>query len=205
MLAVPLAACGSENDESGSQERVEALAELPDLNNGQQTEIELDPGFLEALDTLGLTPGVVGDAGLDGATLSFPITGGNVSLFEPGSVPNYVTGQIFHENSGLSLTAGDTVVKLANFNVDPEFSRVYGDVELNGDIVALSAYLFRLNGSTLQPIETDDAGNTVLTGSGVFVSDVAAGLLNDTFGTDAVTDQLQVGVATVTVGTPTDG
>jgi len=33
------------------------------------------------------------------------------------------------------------------------------------------------------------------------VSDVAAGLLNDTFGTDAVTDELLVGVAKITVNT----
>ena len=35
----------------------------------------------------------------------------------------------------------------------------------------------------------------------MFISDVAAGLLNDTFGTDAITDQVLVGVAKITVNT----
>jgi hypothetical protein len=63
-------------------------------------------------------------------------------------------------------------VTIGNLNVDPGVSRVYGDVLLNGKTVVSSAYVFR-----------------------------PAGLLNDTFGTDAVTDELLVGVAKITVNT----
>ena len=137
---------------------------------------------------------------LEDGSLIFPITGGNVSVFEPGSVPNYVVGQIQHENSGLSLTAGGTTVELTNFNVDPGVSRVYGDVAVNGETVVTSAFLFNLNGSTLKPLKTE--GDTaILQGTQVEISDVAAPLLNDTFKTDAVKPGLLVGIATITVNT----
>ncbi|WP_323793372.1 hypothetical protein [Nocardioides sp.] len=196
LLAFPLAACGDDNE---SADKVQAVATIENLS-GEQTEITVDQSFFDTLDALGVTPGVLSNAGLDGNVLSFPITGGNVSVFEPGSVPNYVVGQIQHENSGLSLTAGDITVELRNFNVDPTVSRVYGDVVVNGDVAATSAYLFRLNGSTLKPLQTE--GDTaILEGTKVFISDVAAGLLNDTYGIDDVTDQVLVGVAKITVNT----
>lgn len=197
LLAVPLAAC-SDEDGGSDVDRVDAVATVDDLANGKNTQITLDDGFLQALEGLGLTPAPTRDATLDGAVIQFPITGGNVSLFEPGSVPNYVVGQVQHENSGLSLTAGDTTVEIGNFNVDPGVSRVYGDVAVNGQLAATSAYLFRLNGNTLKEPQTE-GNDVILEGTRVFISDVAAGLLNDTFGTDAVTDELLVGVAKITV------
>lgn len=206
LLALPLTACGEdenggESEGSSSAAAPQPVAEIPALT-GKTTEIALDKGFTDALTSLKLTPGVVGNAKLVDGSLVFPITGGNVSVFEPGSVPNYVVGQVQHEESGLTLAAGDTTVALGNFNVDPGISRVYGDVFVNGEIVVSSAYLFRLNGSTLMPLAADaDAGTATLEGTEVYISDVAAPLLNDTFGTDAVTDQLLVGVAKITVNT----
>ncbi len=200
LLAVPLAACGSDSDgDGGSASKPEAVAVIEDVK-GKTTAVTLDAGFAEALESLGLTPGVVGTAKLTDGALVFPISGGNVSVFEPGSVPNYVVGQLQHEGSGFTLTAGDTEVTIGNLNVDPGVSRVYGDVLLNGEPVVSSAYIFRLNGSTLKPLATE--GDTaILEGTKVYVSDVAAGLLNETFGTEAVTDQLLVGVAKITVNT----
>ena len=84
----------------------------------------------------------MGDAKLTDGSLVFPITGGNVTVFKPGEVSPYVIGQLQHENSGLSLTAGDTTVELTNLNVDPGVSRVYGDVSVNGKTAVTSAYLF---------------------------------------------------------------
>ena len=201
LLALPLAACGddSDSDAGSGSGKVEAIAAL-DAVVGKTTAVTLDAGFADALESLGLTPGVAGTAKLTDGALVFPISGGNVSLFEPGSVPNYVVGQLQHEGSGFTLTAGDTEVTIGNLNVDPGVSRVYGDVLVNGEPVVSSAYIFRLDGSTLKPavLENDTA---VLEGTEVYVSDVAAGLLNDTFGTDAVTDQLLVGIAKITVNT----
>ncbi|GEP35323.1 hypothetical protein NSZ01_30910 [Nocardioides szechwanensis] len=202
LLAFPLTACGSEDDTSGgssSSSSPEPVAVI-DALTGESTAIALDKGFTDALASLKLTPGVTGGAKLEKGSLIFPITGGNVSVFEPGSVPNYVVGQIQHEDSGLSLTAGGTTVELTNFNVDPGVSRVYGDVAVNGKTVVTSAFLFNLNGSTLKPLETK--GNTaILQGTQVQISDVAAPLLNDTFKTDAVKAGLLVGIATITVNT----
>jgi hypothetical protein len=200
LLAIPLTACSDDADaDTGSSSRPEPVASIDDVK-GQTTAVTLDAGFAKALEGLGLTPGVVGTAKLTDGALVFPISGGNVSVFEPGSVPNYVVGQLQHEGSGFTLTAGDTEVTIGNLNVDPGVSRVYGDVLLNGKPVVSSAYIFRLNGSSLKPLATE--GDTaVLEGTKVYISDVAAGLLNDTFGTDAVTDELLVGVAKITVNT----
>jgi len=209
LLAIPLTACGSEDDTTSSSSssssssesgaKPQAVAAI-DALEGQDTQIALDKGFTDALTALKLTPGVVGDAKLEGGSLIFPITGGNVSVFEPDEVDPYVIGQIQHEGSGLSLTAGDTTVELTNFNVDPGVSRVYGDVTVNGKTAVTNAFLFNLNGSTLEPLKTE-GNNAILTGTQVEISDVAAPLLNDTFKTDAVKPGLLVGIATITVAT----
>lgn len=204
VLAVPLTACGSESDSSSDSSSSSASAPEPvaviDELSGESTAILLDKGFTDALTSLKLTPGVVGTAELTDGSLVFPITGGNVSVFEPGSVPNYVVGQIQHEGSGLSLTAGDTTVELTNFNVDPGVSRVYGDVTVNGEVAATSAYLFELNGSTLKPLQSE--GNTaILEGTKVSISEDAAPVLNEVFQTDAVKPGLLVGIAKITVNT----
>ncbi|MBB6626832.1 hypothetical protein H5V45_05810 [Nocardioides sp. KIGAM211] len=204
LLAVPLAACssdnGSSNSSSASQSAPKPVASLDDLSKGKTTAIKLDAGFVNALKTLKLTPGVVGTAKLTAGSLVFPITGGNVTIFKPGKVSPYVIGQVQHEGSGLSLTAGGTKVELTNFNVDPGVSRVYGDVTVNGKVAATSAYLFKLDGRTLKPLSMKGT-DAVLQGTKVEISDVAAPLLNQTFKTDAVKPGLLVGIATITVAT----
>ena len=205
VASLPLAACGS-TESSGSSSSAGSSSDIAkpvariNALSGQDTGILLDSGFADALTTLGLTPGTVGTATLADGSINFPITGGNVTYFEPGTAKPYVIGQVQHEGSGLSLTAGDTTVELTNFNVDPGISRVYGDVTVNGETVVTSAFLFQLRGATLKPLQTE--GDTaILEGTKVFVSPVAAELLNTTFGTDAVTDQLLVGIAKITVNT----
>ncbi|MFD1721575.1 hypothetical protein [Amnibacterium endophyticum] len=167
---------------------------------GKTTQITLDPGFVEALNTLKLKPGVVGDATLKDGVLTFPITGGNVTYYDPSTgVRPYVQGEIDHQGSGLSLSAGGKKVELTNFVIDPgNDSHVNGDVSLNGKSVAKDVNLFRLDGSTLNPV-TQDGDAYVLEGTTVYVSDDAAKLLNDTYGTDAVTGDLKVGIAKLTV------
>ena len=203
VASLPLAACSSTEDDTSSSSSSSDIAKpVARINalSGVDTGILLDAGFAEALTTLGLTPGTVGTATLADGSINFPITGGNVTYFEPGTAKPYVIGQVQHEGSGLSLTAGDTVVELTNFNVDPGISRVYGDVTVNGEPVVQSAFLFQLRGATLKPLQTE--GDTaILEGTKVFISPVAAELLNSTFGTDAVTDALLVGVAKITVNT----
>ncbi|MGB0102480.1 MAG: hypothetical protein WBP61_19535 [Nocardioides sp.] len=204
LVAAPLAACSSDGSDGGSDDSSSSSAPAPvaaiDALTGEDTQITLDQGFVDALGQLKLTPGTVGDAQLADGALTFPITGGNVTVFEPGEVSPYVIGQIQHEGSGLSLTAGKTTVELTNFNVDPGVSRVYGDVTVNGETAATNAFLFQLNGNTLNPLETE--GDTaILEGTEVAISEVAAPVLNDVFQTDAVEPGLLVGVAKITVNT----
>jgi hypothetical protein len=168
---------------------------------GKDTAVALDSGFTDALKTLGLTAGVTGTATLTDGSLHFPITGGNVEYFDPNAKPKvrpYVTGEIDHDGSGITLTAGKTVVGLSDFKIDPGTSRLTGTVKANGKLVANDVYIFNLDGSTLKPLSKDSDGNAVLQGTRVLVSPDAAALLNKTFDTDAVTDTLLVGIATIT-------
>ncbi len=195
LLSLPLAACGPFG--GGAPEPV---ASVPAVK-GRSTAIKLDAGFAKALKQLGLTPGTVGKARLAKGSLVFPITGGNVTLFEPGEVSPYVIGQLQHDTSGFSLAAGGTKVSLTDLNVDPGASKVYGNVAVNGKRAATNAFLFQLDGRTLKPVKTG-GGVATLTGTEVKVSPVAARLLNQTFDTKAVKRGLLVGVATIKVRLP---
>ena len=189
---------------SSSAASTEPLASLPDLSKGVDTQVAVDASFVEALTSLGLTPGVVGTAAFDSTTgtFSFPITGGNVDYYDPSSdVRPYVQGEIDHDGSGLSLTAADgTVVELSDFRIDPGESKLYGTVTANGAVAAEDAYLFNLYGGTLKPLQMEGT-NAVLEGTTVHISPDAAALLNQTFNTDAVQDEMLVGVAKITVAT----
>jgi hypothetical protein len=209
VLALGVAACGDDEEESqGSsapaQEQQappaqpEPVAAIDDLD-GQTTNVELDSGFVEALESLSVTPGVVGDAELKEGTLKFPITGGDVKYFEPGTVSPYVQGEILHSGSGLSLTAGGTEVELTDFNVDPGASVLTGRVTVDGEVAVDEAPLFFLDGSTLEPLRTTDDGRAVLEGTTVELKAEAAELLNETFGIDALEEGLTIGVAKITL------
>lgn len=212
--ALGLSACGSDDEASANESasssssssaqfaRPEPVASLPAIPAGGSTAVALDAGFVEALGTLGLTPGTIGDATLADGSISFPITGGTVTLFDKDSgYRPYVQGTLFHQGSGLSLTAGGTTVELTNFTIDPGTpSRLFGDVSVNGELAVASAPLFDLDGSTLNPpaMEGTDA---VLQGTEVLLSAEAAELLNTTFGTDALAGDFLIGTATITVPT----
>ena len=196
-----LAACGN-NDEAttGSAAATEPVAEISSLS-GQGTAVTLDPSFLAGLNSLKLTPGPVGTAKIDGAVATFPITGGNVKYFTPGSVSPYVQGKINHDGSGLSLTGGGTKVELTNFVVDPAGSVLTGKVTVNGKVAAESAPLFFLDGRTLKPLQTGPAETAILEGTTVSLTKEAADLLNKTYGVNALTPFFKVGVAKITVNT----
>ncbi|MET3767866.1 hypothetical protein ABIB15_000528 [Marisediminicola sp. UYEF4] len=208
LLVGSLAACTTTEaeapvaEDTTSEEEVmadpEPLASIPALD-GVDTQVTLDQGFVDALGSLGLTPGVLGGATLTDGVLAFPITGGNVDYYDPEEdYRPYVQGSVEHDGSGISLTAGDIVVELTDFRIDPGTSQLFGTVTANGEEVGQDIYIFNLDGTTLNPLETDADGNAVLEGTTVLISPDAAGLLNDTFGTDAVTDELVVGIAKIT-------
>ena len=213
-LTLTLAACGGADEESttasgsaseGATAEPTPAAEIAELS-GKQTAVTLDPGFLEGLTALKLTPAMIGTGTLDGGTgtVAFPITGGNVTYYDPASgVSPYVQGLINHDGSGLSLTgANGKVVSLENFEVDPEKSLLFGKVSVDGAVFAERADIFFLDGSTLNPLRPgDEAGTAVLQGTTVSLTKTAADALNMVFETDALAEFFKVGVAEITVNT----
>ena len=201
-LAFAVAACGSDDStgEQTSAEDVKPAAQIDNLT-GVDTQVTFDSGFVDALTKLEVTPGPVGDAEIskDGVA-SFPITGGNVTYYDPSSpVRPYVQGVIDHEGSGLSLTAGKTEVELTDFVIDPGTSELTGTVSVNGKEAATDAVLFDLDGSTLEPLKTNPNGTATLAGTTVKLSADAASLLNDTFGITDLEAGLVVGISAITV------
>lgn len=164
------------------------------------TYVALDSGFVGALQSLELTPGPVGSAAIEDGSARFPITGGNVTYYEPGTEDPYVQGELNHDGSGLSLASDDTTVALTDFKVDPGDSELTGTVWANGEIVEEDASLFFLDGRTLEPLRAIDDG-AVLEGTTVRLTQDAAELLNATFGTDALVAGFEIGVAKIVVRT----
>ena len=209
-LALGATACGGSDETTNSAttstapaqtEAVKPVAEIPALT-GKDTAVTLDAGFVEALGTLKLTPAPVGSAEISKAGVaSFPITGGNVTYYTPGTESPYVQGMIDHDGSGLSLTGGGKKVELTDFEVDPGKSVLTGKVTVDGEVAAESAPLFFLDGRTLNPLEMGDNGTAILEGTTVKLKQEAADLLNQTFGVDALTGGFVIGVAKITVNT----
>lgn len=211
VMAFSFAACGDDKNDTASNsggaasstETVKPAAEVADLSNGVDTQVTLDAGFVEALTSLKLTPAPVGDAEITkGGVAKFPITGGNVKYFTPGTVTPYVQGEIDHEGSGLSLTAaGGPKVELTDFVIDPGASVLTGKVSVDGKVAVESAPLFFLDGRTLNPLETGPNDTAILEGTTVKLKQEAADLLNDTFKVDALKAGFVIGVAKITVKT----
>ena len=205
-LSLGATACGSDESSSSSSsaaatKTTEPVAQIDSLT-GKSTAVTLDAGFVDALTQLKLTPSPLGDASISKTGVAtFPITGGNVKYYKPGSVSPYVQGEIDHDGSGLQLKGGGKTVQLTDFVIDPGASVLTGKVTVDGEVAAESAPLFFLDGRTLKPLEAKDNGTAVLEGTTVKFKDESAQLLNDTFGVDALKGGLVVGVAKITVNT----
>ncbi len=207
-LALGIGACGEEEQATPASTPAaeqtatpEPVAQIDQLT-GRTTAVKLDAGFVQALQTLKVTPGPVGDAKITKAgSAVFPITGGNVTYYEPGTVSPFVQGRIDHEGSGLSLEAGGKMVELTDFVIDPGKSVLTGKVAVDGEVAAESAPLFFLDGRTLKPLQANDNGTAVLEGTTVKLKAEAADLLNQTFGIEDLQEGLVIGVAKITVNT----
>ena len=87
--------------------------------------------------------------------------------------------------------------------LDPGFTGALTTLGLTPGVVGTATLA---DGSIVFPITGGDVkygpnDTAILTGTQVKISETAAGLLNDTFKTDAVTPGLLVGVATITIAT----
>jgi hypothetical protein len=208
-LALGAAACGGDDSSSSGSGSSSSSKDMPkpvaqiDTLTGQNTQVALDKGFVGALTKLKVTPAPVGTARItSGGAAVFPITGGNVTYYKPGTVSPFVQGRVDHDGSGLSLSAGGTKVDLEDFVVDPGTSTLTGKVLVDGKEAAASAPLFFLDGRTLDPLTTVNGGKqAVLAGTTVKLKQEAADLLNKTFKIDALKAGLVIGVAKITVNT----
>ena len=208
-LATGAAACGDDSSDGNAatagtpaMATPQPVAQIDSLT-GQTTSVALDADFVAALESLKVTPGAVGDARITKTGRAvFPITGGMVTYYEPGSVSPYVQGLIEHEGSGLSLEAGGKLVELTDFEVDPGRSVLTGTVSVDGEQAAADAPLFFLDGRTLQALKTTDDGRAILQGTTVKLKAEAADLLNQTFGIQDLEEGLVIGVARIVVDVP---
>ena len=132
---------------------------------------------------------------------SFPITGGNVTYYEPGTVSPFVQGELDHDGAGLSLTAGG---KRSSDGLRHRSGSLglTGTVSVDGEVAAEDAPLFFLDGRTLNPLQVDESkGTAILEGTTVKLKAEAADLLNETFGIQDLEEGLVAGVATITIDT----
>jgi hypothetical protein len=204
-LALGVTACGSDDSDpvTTTAKTEKALAKVPDVTGGI-TRVTLDPGFVQALQSLKVTPAPIGKAKISAkGVASFPVTGGNVTYYDPkGTVKPYVQGELDHDGSGLSLTAGSKKVELEDFKIDPGTSTLTGKVSLNGAVQAPSAPLFFLNGNTLQPLRQNaQKTKAILEGTTVVLKQEAADLLNKVYGIKDLKAGMKIGIAKITVPT----
>jgi hypothetical protein len=161
--------------------------------SGQSTSVALDPTTLQALTSLGVKPAPVGSATLNGATISFPVTGGVAVIHADHAYqPGYIDGVVIHQDSGLSLTKGATTVTATDFVVNPGDSMLYATIGNQYNVP-----LFFLDGSGLQV--SMQGGDVHLDGTKVELTPQASTALNGAFGTDALKPYTLIGIAHLVV------
>ena len=199
-----VAACGSSSTGSDTNSTPSATSStdpkapiltVPELK-GVETSVTLDAQLLPTLESLKVVPAPTGEGTLtmpDGeATLNFPITGGNATIYQKGQVDPYVTGIIHHEGSGLSFTAGGKTLTVQNFDVDPGKSLLTAQVK---EMDNASIPLFFLNGTDLVVTPPGADGIAKLDGTKVELTAEAADAINKYFGVDAFKKGIPIGIA----------
>jgi hypothetical protein len=161
--------------------RVQAEASETELLAQGDTALAIDPAALQAITGLGITPGVVGPATLEGTTARFPITGGRAAL-------DLSAATVTH-SGGLSLTKGSTVVQLTDFDI--RAPQLFASVNGGAEKVAI----LDLDLSALQP--TVSGRSITLANVGARLTQGAADALNAAFATTAFAGGLAIGSATV--------
>jgi hypothetical protein len=80
-----------------ASERAAAPAPVAHIDqlSGRTSAVTLDAGFVAALWSPQVTPSPIGEASIGSSGVEgFPITGGNVTYYEPGSVSPFVQGTV---------------------------------------------------------------------------------------------------------------
>ncbi len=200
-LAVSVAACGSSTTGASSTPSSAASVDkkpiltVPSLT-GVETSVTLDSKLLPTLTSLKVTPAPTGKGTLTkpggAATLNFPITGGNVTIYKKGEVTPYVQGIVHHVGSGVSLTAGGKTLTVENFDVDPGTSLLTAEVKEMNDA---KIPLFKLDGTNLIVTPPGADGIAKLDGTKVLLTADAAAAINKYFGVTAFKEGIDFGIA----------
>jgi hypothetical protein len=168
-------------------------ADNAQLIRSGRTTVYLSAGFLNALRSLHVTPGVVSPTELHNNPLRvpFPITSGVIDL-------DNATTQILH-SGGLTLTAGGKTVTLSSFIIDNTDSplTISGLVQVNATLVG-RVVLFDLTppkNLTLPLVPSNGLLN--LKYFTVKLDSAGASALNGVFGITALSDSVVVGTAGV--------
>jgi hypothetical protein len=169
---------------------VASAAPTAQIQNGY-TLVELLPGFVDALGSLGIAPSKTLPATLYHRLAYFPITGGRLDAATArGEVPH---------SGGLRLTRGTTQVVLSDFIIDTTASpRLTGLVTANGSIVGRIPLFDLALPALALPLQLPAGPETLLIeGSRVRLAAEAASALNGAFGTTAFAPGFEVGIASV--------
>jgi hypothetical protein len=149
---------------------------------GGNTTLALDPGAVSALQSLGIAAAPLSPARANDAGLAFPITGGKVDAAS-------LAGRIRH-SGGIALTRDATRVELRDFAIvideTPALTALVG-----GDRVEILAL-------DVSAIERGGGGRNVrVSGVVARLTAIAAQALNQAFATDAFSEGLVLGTATI--------
>jgi len=159
---------------------------------GVDTKVDLDPGTAGVLNTHGVSVAPVAPATAAMASgtveVSFPITGGNVDLYDQSQLP-FIRGTVKH-SGGITFSAGGKSLTATDFVVDP------GASTLTATVGGQQVQLLDLNGSKTQ-ISMDGA-NVKLDGIEATLSQAAADALNQTFGVTIFAKGIPLGAVHLT-------
>jgi hypothetical protein len=156
------------------------------------TSVKLDPIFVGALQSLNVTPSPIGSSWIKNGVAYFPVSDGDFDFAT-------AKGEISHRG-GLALTAGTTVVELADFLIDTSGAApvLTGKVIVNDSFVArIPLFDLTLPALTLPLAAPRGWGQLKVPGVKVTLNAGAATALNGVFNVTAFAGGIPIGEATV--------
>lgn len=168
-----------------------AFAQKTRTINYGLTTVRLSDTFTFAIKSLDVTAGTIEPTRIRDGVVGFPVVSGAIDL-------DTAAGNILH-SGGLTLTAGETQVKLQSFIIDTTGSSpaITGLVVVNGKLLGrLALFDLALPSGFSLPLDADH-GVLQLKGVGVTLDAGAATALNGVFSVNAFAGGLNIGTADV--------
>ncbi len=156
-----------------------------------KTSVTLSAGFVSALQTLGVKPGVVAPSQLRNGVAAFPVVAGAIDL-------SSAKGEILH-SGGLTLTTSAAKVRLESFIIDTKSTPVLtGLVIVNDKLIGrLPLFDIHLPSNVTLPLQLNDEYVLKLNGVGLTLNAQAATALNGVFHVTAFQGGFSIGTANV--------